>query len=219
MSGFCVRSFIMAARSCVVLAAFGATTVAQAGIIFAGGTGSPMTLQFTAPLAFTLTSVPSSPSFVLIIEDAYLSSQALNVGNFTAAADRPTLSYLTTTGTALDVRVGIAGGAIANTDVLVNFSSLSPSIPNVGSTLTIGTGTATTSTAMVARLPNNLGLRNVFLVDFSSGQQRTNVLQTTISIVPEPASIGLAAIGGIAAAGWWTLRRRRRAGRRIADGL
>lgn len=220
MSGFYVRSFIMAVRSCAVLAAFGATTAAQADIIFAGGTGTPMTLQFTSPLAFTLTSVPSSPSYLLVIEDAYVSAPAFAVGIFTSTPGLPTLSYLTTSSNAREVRVNSPGGPIvANTDMLVNFGSLTPSSPPLGATLTVGTGSATTSTSMSTPLPTNLGLRNVFLIDFSSGQQRTNVLQTTISVVPEPASIGLAALGGIATAGWWTLRRRRRAGRRIADGL
>lgn len=192
-----------------VAIALAVAPAADADIIFSGGAGQPVTVNFTSDLAFTLTSVPSNQEYMLVIEDAYGSNQPFDIGFLPAVTGGPTLNYLTTSRRVSELRIGDSGGASARTDVVMNFLNLSPVTPTGGSTLTVGAGVVTTSGSMNSQLPNNLGLRNVFLMDFSGGQQRTNTLQTTISVVPEPSTCALA-LAGLVCGGWQMVRRRRR---------
>jgi len=188
---------------------FAVAPSANADIIFSGGAGQPMTVNFTSDLAFTLTSVPSNQEYMLVIEDAYGSNEPFDIGFFPAAAGTPTLNYLTTSRRATELRIGDSGGVMARTDVVLNFLNLSPVTPTAGATLTITASVGTTTGSVNSQLPNNLGLRNVFLMDFSGGQQRTNTLQTTISVIPEPSTTAMA-LAAIACCGVLMRWRKRR---------
>jgi hypothetical protein len=194
-----VRLAIHMLAACGLLALAGGAR-ATAILSFTGGSNNPLAVTVGLPVSYTVNALPSGsePFFVFKNVGNSLSSQQGLTGSIT---------YSVNGGAANSITAGnssVAVGSIAPTDLF--FFGTSASRVN-GDIVTLSKGTVTT-TGNVANAAPAGGSFTTFITD-SNGAQVSTVGVT----VPEPAMLGLVALGGTA-----MLRSRRRRPQRSLNG-
>ena len=180
-----------AIAACLLLAALvPAAHADSAPLTFSGGSGSPLTITLPQPVTYVVTSGPAGALF-----------DFEGVGNIFGGTLNlsGTLNYTINGGAPISINAGNTGsttGTIAPTDLILFHNPL-PGNVNIGDTIVLSAGSVTTAINIPAAAPAN-GNYSAILVDPSGNQIGTGV-------VPEPASISMLALGGLA-----LLARRRR---------
>jgi hypothetical protein len=169
----------------VVLFITSLVSAAHAGLVpltFSGGSGAPLTITLPQPVTYTVTSGPGSALFDFKAAGNVFGA-SVNVSG--------TMTYSVNGGAPITINVantGTSAGSIAANDLLL-FHNPAPGV-NVGDTIVLSAGSVTTAINIPAAAPIN-GSYSAILVNSNGDQIGTGV-------VPEPASISMLALGGLA---------------------
>jgi hypothetical protein len=172
---------------------------AQANIQFEGGNGTPLKITFTEDLVFTVQeNFVANQTFMIVIPNVYTVAKSTTAYLSVVDAGRPELEYKGSFGPAREIRIDNYND-IHPTDLWLNFNALTVA-PKIGETLTVTAGTAITDGSWSQNItPDNMGLRDVFLVNWNSGLRKTDRITTMVEFVPvpEPSTLALAGLGGL----------------------
>jgi MYXO-CTERM domain-containing protein len=175
------------------LLAFAGAARASAIVVFGGGSGAPLSTTLSLPVSYTINAALTSnaPFFVL-----------QNAGNplHSQRGDTGTISYSVNGGATHTITAENSGAAVGSIGTNDLFFFGTSSTLAIGDVVTLSAGTITTTDNVTDPAPAG-GSFNTFITDGNGVQ-----VSTAGVTVPEPAMLGLIALGGAA-----LLRFRRRA--------
>jgi hypothetical protein len=185
------RIITLSLASALMATAFLASTNsahAQANLTFSGGSGTPLTVNFTSPITYTITTPPASFSPIFVFQgvgDVFSGYPGITT----------TLTYTINGGAAQTI--DYVGSSYTGGDMLANDIYVYGSLPgvSVGDTVLLSAGALTTTGNIASAAPTN-GVYTTFIVQNNA----TSISGSGISsaaAAPEPASLSLLALGGL----------------------
>jgi hypothetical protein len=160
-----------------------AAHAASIPLTFTGGSGSPLTITLAQPATYTVATAPTGGSLFDFKGVGNVFGGAVNVSG--------TMTYTINGGAPISINVGSTNtpaGTIAVNDLLLNKNPV-PGGAALGDVFVLSPGSVTTAVNVSSAAPAN-GSYPATLVDPNGNQIAVGV--------PEPASLSLLAVGGLA---------------------
>jgi len=181
------------------------TSTSPAAVIFSGGGEDPLQVEITEAITFTMPDALADTELVYFVFKNIYSTDNPDVaqegftfsGSLTSSGATGTFSPFSADAISFDVGVG------GSRDV--NFHWILDGTVGAGETLTLSAGTLLTAAANAdIRVPDNLG-STLEIIMTTGNSSFADLDSDTVTVVPEPATGGLLALGAL---GLLAVRRR-----------